>query len=889
MFKQTLAQAWRMSWRDWRAGELRFILLALAVAVAALTAVGFFVDRLRTGLERDAHQLLGADLLVSADQPVSQAWRAEARRRGLVLADTVTFPSMAQSVAGPDARAVLASVKAVSSGYPLRGRLTVSTDPQRASAALGEPTRDTPAPGTVWVDVNVLTALNARVGDALQLGERQFVVTRLIATEPDRGASFANFAPRVMLPLSDLEATGLTSFGARVTYRLQIAAPGEAQRAQLPLLHDWMRAQIRTGQARGVRIETLENGRPEMRGTLERAHRFLSLVGLLSAMLAALAVAMAARRFMTRHLDACAMLRCLGLTQNQVTLMYLAEFILLGLAGSLVGVLVGYGAHEVLLQVVGRLLGAELPPASWVPAAHGLAFGMVLLAGFALPPVLQLRNVPHNRVIRREQGAPRPMVLATYGTGLAAFSGLLLWQGNDLKLAALTGAGFLGGFALFVGVAWLLVRALRQARTLLPFPAWRFAITALQRRPAATAVQVVALALGLMSLLLLTVVRADLMQAWQRATPPDAPNRFIINILPEQKAAVEGRLAPVLKQAPQLYPMIRGRLVGINERAVTGASYQSEDARRLSDREFNLSATPTLPEGNEIVDGRWFGATAAPGGDGGTSAGAQVDQARAGGPAAQASAQGGSGTPSAGGLPPAAAEASVEQGIARTLGIRVGDVMRFDVGGMPVALRVTSLRKLEWGSMRANFFVILSPEAARGLPQTYMTAFRLPPEAAGLTHALARDFPNLSVIDVSGIVRQVQSVLDQVMLAVEFLFLFTLAAGVLVLYAALMGAQDERTREAALLRALGATRRQLSSAQRIEYALVGSVAGLLAASGAAALGWALATYQFKFPWSFSPDVWLAGLAVGVACALAGGWLGLRGVLRHPPLHSLRAA
>ena len=886
MLQQTLAQAWRMTWRDWRAGELRFILLALMVAVAALSAVGFFVDRLRTGLDRDAHQLLGADLLVSADQPVSAAWREQARQRGLLLADTVTFPSMAQAGSGSESRAVLASLKAVSPGYPLRGRLTVSTDPDQASAALGEPTRETPAPGTVWVDVNVLTALNARVGDTVQVGERQLVVTRLIATEPDRGASFANFAPRVMLALADLESTGLTSFGARITYRLQIAAPDEARRAELPRLHDWMKAQIQAGQARGVRIETLENGRPEMRGTLERAHRFLSLVGLLSAMLSALAVAMAARRFMTRHLDACAMLRCLGLTQNQVTLMYLAEFLLLGLAGSLAGVLVGYGAHEVLLQLVGQLLDAELPPASWVPAVQGLAFGMVLLAGFALPPVLQLRNVPHNRVIRREQGTPKPMALATYGAGLLTFCLLLLWQGNDVNLAMLTGGGFLGGFAVFVGVAWLVVRALRHARTWLPFAAWRFAVTALQRRPAATAVQVVALALGLMSLLLLTVVRADLMQAWQRATPADAPNRFIINILPEQKQAVERRLAKASGQAPRLYPMIRGRLVGINERAVTGATFQNEDARRLSDREFNLSATATLPEGNEIVAGRWFGM--APGGVAQPAAQPPAAHAPDSG-APQAAAQPQAAIEPGGAAPTVAAEASVEQGIARTLNIKVGDVMRFDVGGMPVAVRVTSLRKLEWGTMRANFFVILSPEAASTLPQTYMTAFRLPPQAQEMTHALARDFPNLSVIDVSGIVRQVQGVMDQVMLAVEFLFLFTLAAGVLVLYAALMGAQDERTREAALLRALGATRRQLSTAQWIEYALVGSVAGLLAASGAAALGWALATYQFKFPWSFSATVWVAGLAVGIACALAGGWLGLRGVLRHPPLQSLRAA
>jgi putative ABC transport system permease protein len=424
---------------------------------------------------------------------------------------------------------------------------------------------------------------------------------------------------------------------------------------------------------------------------------------------------------------------------------------------------------------------------------------------------------------------------------------LLLWQAGDARLALTTAGGFLAGLGLFALVAWLALRGLKRLRGVSSRQAWRFAITSLQRRPGATVVQVVSLSLGLMALLLLTVVRGDLMSAWRTATPPDAPNRFIINIMPDQKQGVEQQLAAAGVRDIRLYPMIRGRLTAVNGQPITPATYPNDDARRLADREFNLSSMTDPPAANDIVAGSWYKDA------------------------------------------PGVAEASVEQGIAKTLRLKLGDVMRFDMAGQVVDAKITSLRKLEWGSMRANFFVIINPAAMADAPTTYMTAFHLPARGAALSNTLTRAYPNLTVIDVSGIIRQLQDVLDQVVTAVEFLFLFTLASGVLVLYAALMGSQAERTREAGLLRALGATRGQLAQAQRIEFALVGSLAGLLAASGAAALGWALAKYQFKFAWTFEPAVWLAGLAAGIVCALIGGWLGLRSVLRQPPLQTLREA
>ncbi len=830
-------QSLRMSARDWRAGELRFLLIALIVAVAALTSVGFFVDRMRNGLARDAHQLLGADLVISADQPVDPAWRLEAGRLGLSTAETVVFPSMAIAGEAEQARSQLASVKAVTPAYPLRGNLRVA---QQADAA-GQITRDIPAPGTVWVDANLLSGLDVAIGQPLKLGDKVFTIAKILAVEPDRGASFMNFAPRVMLAMPDVAATNLIQFGSRVTYRLLAAGSPAA----VATFKAEIESRITQGNIKGVRIESLETGRPEMRATLDRAEQFLSLVGLLSAMLAAVAVAMAARRFMLRHVDACAMLRCLGLTQAQVTVMYLMEFLLVGLVGSFIGVLAGYGAHFVLLEWLGKLVTNDLPAASMVPALQGMATGLLLLVGFAIAPVLQLANVPHNRVIRREQEPPKPRTLATYGLGLCSFVGLLLWQAGNLKLGLLTAGGFIGGLAVFALISWGGLRALRWLRGLFDNPSWRFAVTALQRRPSVTVVQVVALALGLMALLLLTVIRGDLVAGWRQATPPDAPNRFVLNIQNDQQASLTALLRANHVVAPTLYPMIRGRLVQINGHPVTAATYEDDRARRLVEREFNLSTMTAMPAQNKIVAGRW------------------LDNSRP--------------------------EASVEEGLAKTLGLKLGDELGFDIGGQVVSAPVTSLRKLEWGSLRVNFFVILNPAIMQDIPQTWITAFHLPDAGAQLTNRLVRDYPNLTVVDIGSVLKQIQEVIDQVVVAVEFLFLFTLASGMLVLYAALAASQDERMREAALLRALGATRRQLSRAQWIEFALVGGLAGALAATGAAAIGWALAKFIFNFDWVFDPVVWLAGLAVGIACAFVGGWIGLRNVLSQPPLQTLREA
>jgi putative ABC transport system permease protein len=831
---ELVRQSWRMTRRDWRAGELRLLAAALVIAVAAVTSVGFFVDRIRLGLERDAKQLLGADVVLSSDRPITDAERARAQGAGLQTAETVVFPSMAVSERDPNNTA-LAAVKAVSPGYPLRGALRVATQPDAPDAV----TREIPAPETVWVDAPLLQSLRAQVGDRLRLGERTFRIDRIITVEPDRGAQFINFAPRVLLNLADLPATQLIQVGSRVTYRLLVAGNDAAVRAYTA----WANENL----MRGQRLESLEGGRPEMQRTLERAERFLALVALLAAMIAAVAVAAAARRFSLRHLDSCAMMRCLGLAQREIFALFALEFVITGLVACAAGMGVGFGAHFLLLEVLRTLIQTQLPLPSPAPALQGGAVGLVLLLGFALPPLAQLRHVPPLRVLRKELGPPSGRAAFGYLLGFAGFFGLLLWSSNDLKVGILTAGGFAAGIASFALVAWLTLKLLAPLRAMTGRLgiSWRFAIAAVQRRPVATIVQLVALAVGLMALLLLTVTRSDLVDAWRRAAPPDAPNRFVINIQPDQAHAFEQRLAQDGIRDATLYPMIRGRLIEKSGEAIGPENFSNERAQRLVDREFNLSYTDEPPSYNAIVAGRWF--------------------------------------------KPGTAELSMEEGIAKALGIALGDELVFDIAGNRVTAKVTSLRKVNWDSMRANFFVLMPSSLLRDQPKSFMTAFHLPHPKSHVAAELVHEFPNLTVIDTSALLRQVQAVLDQVIAAVEFLFVFTLIAGVLVLYAALAASRDERVREAGLLRALGASRKQLSQAQVAEMICLGGLAGLLAAAGAAAIGWALAKYAFEFDYAVAPWVFVLGIAGGAACALVGGWFGLRSVLKTPPLTTLREA
>ncbi|MFG0233530.1 ABC transporter permease [Achromobacter sp. 413638] len=827
-FWSTLRLGARMMMRDARAGELRLLVLALVVAVAAVTSVGFLADRVGRALERDAGQMLGADLVLDADEPVPDAFLQQARQRGLEVSRTWQFPSMVSAGDG----AQLAALKAVEPGYPLRGALRVAEGPFAPDA----PARGIPSEGAVWVDGQLLSLLNLKIGDLLNVGDTRLRIERVVSYEPDRGMQFVNVAPRVLLRASDLPATGLIAPGSRIGYALLVAGPPEAVSGYA----GWLGQNLKRGQ----KLATLESGRPEVRRTLDRAQRFLSLVALLAVLISAVAVALAAGRYMARHRDGIAVMRCLGAVQSQVSRMLTLEFALVGLFSSALGCLLGFAVHQGLVAVLASLIDTTLPAPSAVPAAQGLLTGLLLLLGFALPSLAQLRHVPPARVLRRDADTLGARSAAGYGLGAAGFALLIWWFAGDARLGAVVAGGFLGAFLVFALVAWLCILGLSRLRRVANgLPSLRFALAGVVRRRVATITQVCALAIGLMALLLLAMTRTDLIQGWQRTLPPDAPNRFLINVQPEQRQAVSDALAREGLGRVSLAPMVRGRLIALNGKPVGPDDYEEPRAKRLVDREFNLSYGDELPSSNRIEQGRW--------------------------------------------LAPGADEVSLESGLAKTLGIKLGDKMLFDVAGQQVEAAVTSIRRVDWDTMRVNFFAILTPAALADMPQSWITSFYLPPGKEPVLPALVREFPNLTVFDVGAILRQLQSVLNEVGRAVQLLFLFTLAAGVLVLAAALTATRDERMREAAVLRALGATRRQLARSQRIELWAVGGLAGLLAAAGASAIAWVLSTLVFDFAITLSLWPWLAGIGAGMLGAWGGGALALRGVLRTPPLVTLR--
>jgi putative ABC transport system permease protein len=823
--------ALRLLARDWRAGELTLLAVAVVVAVASVTTVGFFTDRVHQALNRQANQLLGADLVVSADRPLDAQFADEAKRLGLQVTHMLRFPSMAAG----NGQTVLAEIKAVTAGYPQRGELRITDvlyTPDRRAGSI-------PASGTVWVDEKLLTRLQLKPGDTVEVGQSRLPVSAIITQEPDSAIGFINAGPRVMMNQADVAATGLVQVGSRIRYRVQVAGSPNAVDAY----RAWVDARLQPGQ----RVESIQDARPEIRSALDRAEKFLNLAALFSVVLAAVAVALAARRFLQRHLDACAVMRCHGASRGRVVRLYVVQFIALGLVASIVGSVAGFLAQHALALWLGSLVTVELPGAGAMPALHGFVTGLALLLGFSLPPLLALGNVPPLRVLRRDIGAPGGMGWFAYVLGAVVIGGLILWKAGELRLGLLVFGGFVAAMLVAGLLAWGVIIAVSQLRS--TGVSWRFGIANLRRRRLASVLQVAALGVGVMALLTLTIIRGELLQLWQDSLPPDAPNRFIVNIQKDQVPALEKFFAAQNITMPELHPMVRGRLIKINERAVSSADYTDDRARRLADREFNLSWATKMQKDNLLVAGQWWDTS--------------------------------------GNKKPRSDQFSMEDGIARALGIKIGDVLTFDSAGSSYAAEVTSLRKVDWDSFNVNFFLVAPPGLLEQQPVSFVTSFYLPPGNVELLNALVKQFPNFLLIDVAQVLNQVQAMITQVSRAVQFVFLFTLLAGLVVLYAAIASTQDERLYQATMMRTLGASRAQLARANIAEFAVIGALAGLIAAAGANALGYALASRIVNVGYTFSPTVWAVGIACSIVGIAAAGYLGTRQVLRISPLRVLR--
>ncbi|MBL0076903.1 MAG: FtsX-like permease family protein [Rhodocyclaceae bacterium] len=820
----------RMLRRDWRAGELTVLGLALVLAVASLTSVGFLTDRVEQALKLESNRLLGGDVLLTADHPWAQKYRAEAASRGLQLAESLSFPSMVML----GGAAQLADIKAVSEGYPLRGNLRVAPQLNSPDALASR----VPQPGEAWPDERLATALNLQPGAALELGNLRPLTGPVLTLEPDRGMNVFALAPRLLINLADVPKTGLIQPGSRVVYRLHVAG----ERADVVAFETWATEQL----GRGEKIESLDNARPEVRSMIERAQRFLRLAALLAVVLAGVAVALAAERYLRRHLDGCAVMRCMGASEAQLLAIHGGEFMLFGLLATLAGGALGFAVQELMIAMLAGLLFPHLPAPSMLPWLHGLLVGLVLVAGFALPPLMRLKSVPTIRVLRREYDEASASSFAAYATGALALSGLMIWIAGEWRLGLVVIAGFAAALGIYVLAAQGLLVVVGLLRPAGGGYGWRHGLANLRRHHRATLIQSAALGLGLTALLLLTVARGDLLANWRNKSPADGPNRFVINIQPEQRAAIIDFFHTQQLPTPLLEPMVRGRLVAVNDKKIGPETFADERAQRLVDREFNLSWSDQLPSGNIVTGGAFHGEKA--------------------------------GT-----------ELSVEQGLAETLNLKLNDKLSYDIAGRRFEGMVTSLRKLDWDSMRVNFFVLAANGELEKFPASYITSFHLPHEKRGVAVELVRAFPNLTLVDVEALVAQVQATLDQISQAVQLVFGFAVLAGIAVLYAALQASGDERRHELAVLRALGAQQRQLNRALFAEFATLGALAGLLAGVGASLIGWSLARFVFRLDYLPNPTLWVIGMAVGVVLVSVAGWLGAAGILRQPALPTLRAA
>jgi putative ABC transport system permease protein len=825
-----LSLALRNLLRDLKSGELAVLMLALLVAVASLTAVAFFTSRIGRAVEQQAGEVLAADLRLQSARPIATAYDAEATRRGLRVARLMSMPSVVYF--GEESS--LVALRAVGEGYPLRGRLKTADSP----FGPGQPTDKIPGTGEAWADSRLLAKLGAEIGAELAVGAHRLRVTRVLDYRPDQGSGFADLSATLLINLGDMDATQLIQPGSRVSRAVLFAGtPG-----QVAGFRSW----LEQNKQRSERVQSIADASPQIRASADRAGRFLSLASLVSVLLSAIAVAMSAQRYARRHLDTVALMKCMGASQRLVLAQTVAQLTIIAAVTAVVGTVIGYVAQSGIAWLLRDLLRGDLPAPSADAFLLGIVTAVVVLVGFALPPLLRLKRVPPARVLRRDLEPPPLRYSLVYGLAIGAVLALLYWIVRDPRLVGYVAGGLGATFLLLALAGWMLVRLLAPLRRGVGI-AWRYGLANIVRRGRDSIVQIVAFGLGFMVLLLLALVRDDLLRDWKASLPADAPNYFMINIRPDEGPGVQEFFARAGLPATELVPMLRARLVAVNEVSVDDLEFKSERAHEFVEREANLTWSADLGPGNTIVAGRWWQA-----GDGG------------------------------------APQVSVEREYAETLGLELGDTLTYDIAGETVTARIASLREVRWDTFKPNFFVVFAPGVIEDVTGTLITSVHVEPSQRPALVELVRSFPEVTIIDIEALLSQVRDVMDKASLAVQYVFLFTLAAGVMVLLAAVQATRDERRYESAMLRTLGATRSVVFQGVAAEFIVLGALAGLLASAGATGVGYLLARRVFDLQYSPDPWVWVVGIVGGAVLVGTAGLLAARSVVSHPPMQALRA-
>lgn len=826
-----LAIALRALLREWKSGELGVLVLAITVAVAALTGVGFLVDRIGIAVDNQAGEVLAADLVLESAQPIDERAMAEARKRGLRVARKTGLLSV---VFNGDA-SQLSAVRAVSSTYPLRGRVMVSNEP------FGEPTlaAGIPGRGEVWPESRLAAAIGATIGTELSIGASTFRVSRILISRPDQGATFVELAPAVLMNDEDIAATQLIQPGSRLTRSQLFAGPRE----EIKSFSEWIKAQKKESE----RLLDVDETAPQIKSAIDRSGRFLSLASLVAVLLCAIAVAMAARRYVQRHLDSVALMKTLGATRAFTLTVSLTQLIFVGIIAAIFGSILGFGAQAWLVVALKGLLKGDLPPPGLAPLGIGFLTAIAVLGGFALPPLLQLSRTPALRVLRRDVGPPAPLVVLAFGPAVLAIAFLIYYVLRDVTFFL----AFVGGLAAFVVVVasagWLLVRLTKRLRGGVGV-SWRYGLANLGRRRTESVVQLTAFAHGIMMLLLLAVVRNDLLNDWRRSLPADTPNFFFINIPPDQHQDFAKFLQDRGAERARALPMVRARMTHINGKPIDELKFATPRGREFATRDQNITWAERLGQDNEVTEGRWF-------------------------------------TPADTGKP----LVSVSTEYMKELNLKLGDTLQFDIAGDIRTASISSVRKVKWDSFQPNFFLMFAPGLLEGTQGTWMTAAHLDATNPKTIAELVRRFPSVSVFNVDELLRQVRSVIDKALAAVQSVFLFTLLAGLVVLIAAVQASREERRYESAMLRTLGANRSTVLKGLLAEFAALGVLSGILASAGASVAGVYVARRVLQIPYTPDPWVWVYGLAGGGLLVCFAGWLATRSVVNQPPVLTLRGA
>jgi putative ABC transport system permease protein len=817
--------------RELRSGEVIVLLAAVALAVAALTAVGFLTDRIGRAVARQANEVLAADLRLRTPDAIPSAWHEMAADYGLRSAETQTFPSVV--FAGDESS--LSTIKGVSDGYPLRGQVRIADElfgEQRVAEGV-------PDPGSIWADGALMARLGVDVGDIVQVGESDMLIDAVLMYRPDQSIGFASLAPSLVINTLDLPATGLINEGSRVRYALLVAGQDDVV--------DRFYTDIEELLPDSVRSRNREEGSERANNAADRAQRFLSLTAVISLLLSAVAIAMSARRFAHRRMDTVALMKSLGASQQFVIRAASLQLVLLGLLGVIVGSAVGFVVEQLVTDMLADIIQGDLPPVGFTPVVLACSSALILLVGFALPSLFQLRDTPPLRVLRHDEMPPPPSRLFVAGTALIAVA-VMLYQaiGDGLMLLIVLGGMMVVSGALYAAGRGL-VSVMGRSRGGVGI-AWRYGLANVARRGRDSAVQVVAFGLGLTVLLLLTFVRTDLLEGWQQTLDANAPNHFLINIQPQERESITAIFAESGVEAPEFVPMVRARMQTINGEDVKEREYPVQEGEWMANREQNLTWADNVSETNELVDGEWWSA--------------DYD-----------------GEPLV----------SLEQEAASELGVNLGDKLKFLIAGQEIEATVASTRTVDWDSFRPNFFMVFSPGSLDGYPATFISGMQVPEDRKDSLIRLVRTHPTVSVIDIESILLQIKGIIDKASLAVQAVFVFTLAAGIAVLFAAVQSTIDERRFESAMLRALGVRRRTVLSGVLTEFAALGFAAGLLASAGASILAAIVAVLLFELDYSFNPWLWTAGLTGGVLLVCASGFIAARGAINAPPVDVLRTA